>query len=147
MVGKRKIGWLYLLILWALISVLAWPAYIMCSTALAFYGGEGWQLDAWNSLPFSELVRHFTSGYAASAVFAAPVGLVAVADYLLLSRYKATWLIGGIFLPLTGMAIAFAFYKQPAAALPALAATGVVLAIIHRSIDIIAGSDSRGRLR
>ncbi len=147
MVGKRKFGWLYLMTLWVLISALAWPAYVLCGTVLAFYGGEGWQLDAWFSVPRHEVIQHFISGYKASAIVTIPVGLIAVVDYLLLSRYKATWLVGGILLPLAGTAIAFGFYANPTAALPVLATTGLLLAFVHRLVDIVAGSNSRGRLR
>lgn len=147
MVGKRKLGWLYLITLWMLISVLAWPAYVLCGSVLTVYSGEGWQLDAWSSIPRYELLEHFINGYKASAIIAISVGLIAVMDYVLLSRYKATWLVGGVLLPLTGMAIAFGFYAQPHAALPVLSTTGVLLAIVHRLVDVIAGSESRGRLR
>ena len=147
MVDKRNIGWLYLTGLWMMISVIAWPAYVLCSTLLALHGAEGWQLDAWSELPRHTLFAFFFKGYLASAIITIPIGLIAVVDYLLLSRYKATWLVGGILLPLSGVGIAFGFYRQPYAALPALLATGVLLALIHRLFDIAAGSESRGRLR
>ena len=147
MVDKRKFGWLYLAILWALISAVAWPAYVLCSTLLAVYGAEGWQLDAWHLMPHSLVFWQFMHDYKASAIITIPLGLIAVIDYLLLSRYKATWLLGGILLPLAATAMAFVFYRQPHAALPALLATGLLLAIVHRLIDIAAGTDSRGRLR
>lgn len=147
MVDKRNFRWLYLVCLWALISALAWPVYVLCATLLAVHGAEGWQLDAWYLIPRTELFKQFLHGYKASTVITIPIGLVAVIDYLLLSRYKATWLMGGILLPLTAAAIAFGFYKQPNAALPPLFATGVLLALVHRLVDIAAGSDSRGRLR
>lgn len=147
MLSKRKTGSLYLLSLWVLISALAWPTYVLCSTLLAIHGAEGWQLDAWHLLPRVELINQFLSGYKASAIITVPLGFVAVIDYLLLSRYKATWLLGGILLPLACVAIAFTFYRQPNAALPALFATGITLAIVHRLVDVIAGQDSRGRLR
>ncbi|MFK8081452.1 MAG: hypothetical protein AB8B97_14285 [Granulosicoccus sp.] len=147
MVSKRKTGSLYLLVLWGLISALAWPAYVLCSTVLVMHGGEGWQLDAWSTLPRQEIVAHFLSGYKASMFITIPLGLIAVVDYLLLSRYRATWLIGGVLLPLTGVGIAFGFYQEPYAALPGLLATGILLAVLHRLVDVLAGQDSRGRLR
>ncbi|MFK7861465.1 MAG: hypothetical protein AB8B64_21795 [Granulosicoccus sp.] len=147
MVSKRKTAPLYLIVLWVLISALAWPAYIVCSTLLAVHGAEGWQLDAWHTLPLEEMFRHFLVGYKASIIVTIPLGFVAVVDYLLLARYKATWLIGGILLPLSGVAMAYAFYQQPNAALPSLLATGALLALIHRLVDVIAGQESRGRLR
>ena len=147
MVNKRKFGWLYLAVLWVLISAFAWPAYVLCCTLLAIYGAEGWQLDAWHLMPHQRLLEQFAHDYKASAVITIPLGLVAVIDYLLLSRYKATWLLGGIFLPMAAIALAFAFYKQPQAALPALLATGMLLAIVHRLVDIAAGTNTRGRLR
>lgn len=147
MVNKRKFVWLYLAVLWVLISVLTWPAYVLCSTLLALHGAEGWQLDAWQLTPRPLVFERFLQDYKASAIITIPIGLIAVVDYLLLSRYKATWLLGGIFLPIAATIIAYGFYRQPHAALPALLATGILLAFVHRLIDIAAGSDSRGRLR
>lgn len=147
MLTKRKLGSLYLIILWVLISVLAWPAYVLCSTLLTFHGAEGWQLDAWHLQPRREMLEQFINGYQASAIISIPLGLIAVIDYLLLSRYKATWLLGGILLPIACAVLAFGFYRQPHAALPALLGTGILLAIVHRLVDLVAGQDSRGRLR
>ncbi|MFK7994981.1 MAG: hypothetical protein AB8B87_12635 [Granulosicoccus sp.] len=147
MVSKRKIGTLYLVALWVLISTLAWPAYVLCSTLLAFHGAEGWQLDAWHQLPGSIIIQQFLTGYQASLIVTIPLGFLAVVDYLLLSRYKATWLVGGILLPLAGIVVAFGLYNQPYAALPTLLATGVLLAVVHRLLDAVAGRNSREWLR
>lgn len=147
MMAKRRTGLLYLLVLWILISTLAWPAYILSATLLSYLSGEGWQLDAWLQIPRQALLSHFLEGYKLSCIVAIPVGFIATIDYLLLSRYRITWLLGGILLPITGAVIAFILYKQPIIALPTLILTGLLLAIVHRLVDMLAGSASRGRLR
>jgi len=147
MMAKKQTGLLYLLVLWILISALAWPAFVLAATLLSYLSAEGWQLDAWTQIPKREILSHFLEGYKLSSIIAVPIGLIAVIDYLLLSRYRITWLIGGILLPLAGAAIAFSLYKQPMIALPTLTLTGLLLAIVHRLVDILAGSTSRGRLR
>lgn len=147
MMAKRKTGLLYLLVLWALISALAWPAFIVAATVIAYFNGEGWQLDAWTQIPKRDVLAHFLNGYVNSLVFTLPLGLIAVVDYLLLSRYRSTWLVGGILLPAAGAAIAFAFFKQPFLVLPTFLAAGILLAIVHRLLDVVAGSSTRGSLR
>ncbi len=147
MMGKHRIGIVYLLVLWLLISALAWPAFVASGTVLSFLHKEGWQLDAWHLLPTRELIHYFISGYEQSLIISIPLGLVAVIDYLLLSRYRITWFVGGILLPLSGAVLAFTLYKQPMVALPTLVLAGLILAIVHRLIDMLAGSASRGRLR
>ena len=147
MMTKRGTGLLYLLVLWLLISVLAWPAFVLSATVLSYFAAEGWQLDAWSQIPKREVLKQFLEGYKVSAIVTVPIGFIAVIDYLLLSRYRITWILGGILLPLTGVAIALFLYKQPMTALPTLALTGLLLAIVHRLVDILAGRSSRGRLR
>lgn len=147
MMTKSKTGLLYLLVLWFLISALAWPVFVFSATVLSYFAAEGWQLDAWTQIPKREMLRHFLEGYKQSCIIAIPIGFVAVIDYLLLSRYRITWLIGGILLPAAGAAIAFSLYKQPMTALPTLALAGLILAIVHRLVDILAGNASRGRQR
>ena len=144
--AKRTTGLLYLLVLWVLISVLAWPAYVLSATSISYFGAEGWQLDAWKQIPKREMLRYFLEGYTKSWIVTVPIGFVAVADYLLLSRYRVTWILGGILLPLAGTSIAFTLYQQPMTALPTLALTGLLLAIAHRLVDVLAGGASRGRL-
>ncbi|NND92885.1 MAG: hypothetical protein HKN42_18660 [Granulosicoccus sp.] len=147
MMAKKRSGLVYLLVLWIVISGLAWPAFVGSATVLSHLGGEGWQLDAWSQIPKSLLLQHFLDGYRQSLIIALPVGLVAVIDYLLLSRYRITWWLAGILMPVTGAALALYFFTQAANALPTLVLTGVVLAIVHRLVDLMAGSASRGRLR
>ena len=138
---------LYLLLLWALISVLTWPTYVLCSTLLAFHGAEAWQLDAWHTLPQQQMFQYFIEGYKASAIVAVPLGFVAVVDYLLLSRYRATWLVGGVCLPVVCALLALGFFSQPYTMLPTLVATGFALAIAYRLIDFFAGRKRLGRYR
>ena len=145
--AKRTTGLLYLLVLWVLISALAWPAYVLSATLISYFGAEGWQLDAWKQIPKREMLRYFLEGYTMSWIVTIPIGIVAVVDYLLLSRYRVTWILGGILLPLAGTIIAFTLYQQPMTALPTLALTGLLLAIVHRLVDVLSGNASGGRLR
>ena len=147
MIAKRQTNLLYLLILLILISVLAWPAFVVASTLLSFFLGQSWTMDAWSLIPKREILNQFLKGYINSAPFAALFGLVAVVDHTLLSRYRLTWAFGGILLPITGAAIAFALYQSPEVALPSLVAAGFLLAIVHRLVDFIAGNSRRGQLR
>lgn len=144
---RRQItGIFYLVGLWICISVLTWPAFVFCSTVIANLQGEAWQLDAWNQLPRALIVERFLDDYLKSWPVAIPIGLIAVIDYLLLARYKSTWLVGGILLPLAGATIAYTLYQEPMSVLPVLVATGAMLAIVHRLIDFVAGSANREAL-
>ena len=147
MMTKRKFGALYLLILWALISALCWPAFVAAASALSWLTGEGWQLDAWSEIPKQHMLEHFLTGYQRSCIVAIPIGFIAVVDYLLLSRYRITWWIAGILLPIAGAVIALSFFATPMVALPTLVASGLLLAVFYRMLDLLAGSNTRGRLR
>lgn len=147
MMAKRTTGLLYLLVLWVIISALTWPVFVAVSSILAFIAAEGWQLDAISLIPKRHILAEFLAGYKNSLLISIPMGFVAVVDYLLLSRYRITWLLGGMLLPLAGVVIAYTLYKHPMDVLPSLVLSGIVLAITHRLIDLLAGHNSRGRLR
>ncbi len=87
---RRKAGTLYLLGLWILISALAWPVYVLSGTLLAYLQGSGWQLDEWSQIPKRVMLAHFISGYQQSLSITLPLGLIAVADYILMSRHRAS---------------------------------------------------------
>jgi hypothetical protein len=147
MMAKRKTGMLYLLVLWIVISALAWPTYVFTASVLSYLSGEGWQLDAWTEIPGRVLLDYFLDGYRHSLIVTLPLGFVAVIDYLLLSRYRVTWWLAGILLPITGAVLALTLFERAANAVPTLVLTGILLAVVHRLVDILAGSSSRGRLR
>jgi|GEM_PF-790755 len=147
MIEKRRTNLLYLTILWVVISALVWPAFVLASTLLSWLSGQSWLLDAWVQIPKREILNQFIQGYISSAVFAAVIGLVAVIDHALLSRYRLTWVFGGILLPVAGAVIAYVVYRNPEVALPSLVLTGLMLAIVHRLVDVVAGNSRRGRLR
>lgn len=144
---RRKAGTIYLLGLWILISALAWPAYVLAGTLLASLQGSGWQLDAWSQIPKRVMLSQFISGYQQSLSIALPLGLIAVADYMLMSRHRASWWLAGISLPATGALLALMLFQQAANALPTLILTGFLLAIAYRLLDVLAGFTRRGRLR
>lgn len=147
MMAKRRTGIIYLLLLWFVITALAWPAFVLAGTLLSLFVSEGWLLDAWTQIPRRNILASFLEGYWQSLFIAMPLGLVAVVDYLLLSGYRVIWRIGGILLPASGAALAYLFFNPAVAALPTLLIAGLLLAIAHRLIDLLAGQSSRGRLR
>ncbi len=144
---RRTAGTLYLLGLWVLISVLAWPGYVLTGTLLSYLQGSGWQLDAWSQIPKRLMLSHFMSGYLQSLSITLPLGLIAVADYLLMSRHRVSWWLAGISLPASGALLALMLFQPAADALPTLVITGVLLAIAYRLLDLLAGFTRRGRLR
>ncbi len=147
MKSRRKAGTIYLLGLWILISALAWPGYVLTGTLLANLQGSGWQLDAWSQIPKRVMLAHFMSGYQLSLSITLPLGLIAVADYMLMSRHRVSWWLAGISLPATGALLALMLFQQTANALPTLVMTGLLLAIAYRLLDVLAGFTRRGRLR
>lgn len=146
MSARRKAGTFYLLSLWILISALAWPAYVLSGSLLAYSHGDGWQLDAWNQIPKRVMLAHFMRGYQQSLSFTLPLGLIAVADYLLMSRHRVSRWLAGISLPTTGALLALMIFQQAADALPTLVLTGLLLAVAYRLLDLLAGFTRRGRL-
>lgn len=132
---KRHARFFYVIVLWLVVAVAAWPAFVLAGTLFALYSGEAWQIDAWALEPRSRLIEEFLGGWRHSAPLGALLGLVAVIDYTLFSRYRVTWLIGGILLPLAGCVIAFTLYRDPASALPTLAVAGVLLALPYRLVE------------
>lgn len=93
------------------------------------------------------MLSHFVSGYQQSLSITLPLGLIAVADYMLMSRHRVSWWLAGISLPATGAMLAFMFFQQAANALPTLVMTGALLTIAYRLLDVLAGFTRRGRLR
>jgi len=135
MTSDRLPHLVHLILLWFLVTLAAWPVFTAVATLFGLWSGEAWQIDAWALEPKRALLARFLEGWLASLVVAAPIGLVAVIDYLILSRYRVTWLFGGILLPIAGIGVALAFYALPDTALPTLAATGLVLALLYRVFD------------
>ena len=126
---------LHLFALWGLVTLVAWPAFVLAGTALGAWSGEARQLDSWTLAPKRQLLVHFLEGWRASLPVAASIGVVAVVDHLLLARHRATRLAGGILLPLAGAAIAFAAYRDPGSALPTLVVAGLLLAVPYRAFE------------
>ena len=137
---------LHAALLWALIALAAWPAFVLAATLIGLWGGEARQIDAWTLTPKRALLADFLDGWRASAPFAAGLGLVAVLDHLLLARYRVTWIVGGVFLIGASAALAFALGDDRLAALPTLAATGALLALLHRLVERLR-SPARRRAR
>lgn len=142
----RRASWPLLLLLLILVSVLAWPAHVLGSTALALLNSDAWQLQAWPQIPKRLLLQHFLDGYRHSLVPALCAGVLAVIDYLLLSPLRITRWFRGILLPLAGAAIAMLLLKTLPAALPALIVTGLLLAVAYRLVVLLAGRLFRGSL-
>lgn len=143
----RRSGFLYLLVLALLVSALAWPVFVAVNLALTYWMVQGWNISNQLGLPADVLWRQFFEGYQASLIICAPIGLIAMVDYQLLSRHRISWLFGGILLPITGAIIAFVWYQHPVQALPSLVLTGCILALVYRLADIMAGITLRGDAR
>jgi len=126
---------LHLFALWLLVMIAAWPAFVLAGSALGAWSGEARQLDAWALSPKRDMLARFLEGWRASLPVAAGFGALAVLDYLLLSRYRVTWLVGGILLPIAGIALAHVAYRDPAATAPTLACAGLVLALVSRLFE------------
>lgn len=134
---RRNVRLFYILSLWLMVSVLAWPVFVLVSTLLGLHGGEARQINAWSLEPGRVLLADFLAGWRESAIITVPLGCVAVIDYLLLSRYRVTWLVGGILLPVAGAVIALTQFHEPRIALPSLVATGALLAVCYRLVEWI----------
>jgi len=132
---KKTARLLYIALLWLIVATAAWPAFVLAGTLLALYTGEARQIDAWALEPRALLLADFLDGWRNSALVSALLGVVAIVDYILLSRYRVTWLIGGILLPLAGSVIAFTLYRDPVSALPTLVVAGVLLAFPYRVVE------------
>lgn len=139
MSSRHRVAWPYLLLLLVFISVIAWPVYILSTSTLAYASGDAWQLEAWSQVPKRVLLQQFLAGYQHSAIVALAAGIVAVLDYLLMSRLRMSTWLGGLLLPLTGIAIALIFLPSASGALPVLILTGVLLALAYRLLDLLAG--------
>lgn len=139
MTAHRRIAWLYLLLLLIFISLLTWPVFVLSSSALAHFGGDAWQLEAWSQIPKRVLLQHFLEGYKSSLIVALPVGILAVLDYLLMSRLRVTWWFRGILLPLAAFALATGLLQSVSGTLPTLLVTGLLLAVAYRLFDLLVG--------
>ncbi|MGQ7847732.1 hypothetical protein ACUNV4_24780 [Granulosicoccus sp. 3-233] len=144
MTAYRRTAWLYLLLLVSVISLLAWPAFVLSSTLLAYFTADAWQLEAWTQLPKRVLLQHFLDGYQRSLIVAVPAGILAALDHLLMSRLRITWWFRGILLPLAALALASSLMPSVPAALPTLLGTGLLLAVACRLFDLLLGRFFRG---
>ncbi len=124
------------LLVMLLIGLSAWPVFVGVNIALGYFLGEGSVMDLWNQEPKRNLINSFVDGYIASALFAAALGAVAALDYLILARTRLTGYFAGISLPIFCIALAYLFYKEPSQVLLCFIATGFVLWIGYKTIDI-----------
>jgi len=139
MTVHRRTAWLYLLLLLIFISLLAWPTFVLSSSMLSYITSDAWQLEAWSQVPKRVLLQQFIHGYQQSLMIAGAAGVVAVLDYLLMSRLRITWWFSGILLPLAGLALAITLLPSLPAAIPALVSTGLLLAVAYRLFDLLFG--------
>ncbi len=123
--------------LFLLVSVSVWPAFVAVATLAGVVLGEAWQLDAWTETPKREVLGYFIEGYRASAPIALGVGLLTVIDHWLLARSRVTWIIGGILLPLTALALYFWKLNAVDSALVVLLGTSMLLAVVYRLVDAV----------
>lgn len=119
-----------------LIGLSAWPVFVVVNFALGIFLGEGSVIDLWYQEPKRKLMTSFIEGYAASAMIAGALGLVAAIDYLILARFKLTGYFAGISVPIFCISLAYLFYKEPGQVLLSFAITGFVLWIWYKTLDI-----------
>ncbi len=124
------------LLIFLLVGLAAWPAFVFANIALGFFLGEGSVIDLWNQEPKRKLVDSFIEGYISSALIAAALGTVAALDYLILARSRLTGFFAGISVPIFCIALAYLFYVDPAQVVLGFIATGFVLWIWYKTIDI-----------
>jgi len=124
------------LLILVLIGIAAWPIFVFVNIALGYFLGEGSVIDLWNQEPKRNLVSSFLEGYTASALFAAALGVVAAIDYLVLARSRLTGLFAGISVPIFCVALAYLYFKEPMQVLLSFIATGFVLWVWYKTIDI-----------
>ncbi len=123
------------LLLWVLITAITWPVFVLASSLISYWVGEGAFVDSYNLIPNDALFADFIAGYRGSLIVTVPLGLLAVLDFHLLSRHRLTWIIAGFSLPAACIAIAFYFYRDPMPLLPAFSACGVFLFIVYRTTE------------
>lgn len=124
------------LLIFLLVGLAAWPAFVFANIALGFLLGEGSVIDLWNQEPKRKLVSSFIEGYISSAPIAAALGVVAALDYLILARSRLTGFFAGISVPIFCIALAYVFYVEPAQVVLGFIVTGIVLWIWYKAIDI-----------
>ena len=134
----RQLKIIFSLMLFLLISVSAWPAYVAASWGTSlFLDTLGFQ-DFFGSRPTQLWLQEFISGWKQSAPIAAALGLIAVVDMQLLTRQRLTALIAGILLPLATIGLGLWFFSDYGLAMiPTFAATGLILWIIYRMSELI----------
>jgi len=130
------------LFLFLSIAISAWPAYVACSIALSHLTEMLSVLDFIDAKPKRLLLREFLEGWRQSAPVACALGVLAVIDLQLLIRNRYTRYLAGITLPLALIALTLVFFKNYGFELaPTFAATGVVLWIIYRTLELLSRID------
>lgn len=124
------------LLIFMLVGFAAWPVFVLANIALGFVIGEGSVIDLWHQEPKRNLVSSFVEGYISSAFIAAALGVVAALDYLILARNRLTGFFAGISVPIFCVVVAYYFYIEPGQVLLSFIATGCVLWICYKTIDI-----------
>lgn len=126
---------LFPIVLAAFITVISWPVFVACATAIGYFMGESWQLEAWHQEPRLHLLNYFSEGWIASAPIAVGIGILAAIDWLLFARKRLLSFFAGVLLPLAGASAALLLWHDPMELLPTLACTGVALAIAYRMAE------------
>ena len=134
----RQLKLLFSIILFLLIAVCAWPAYVGASIGTSVFLETLGFLDFLDLRPKRLWLEDFIIGWRQSAPIAATLGLVAVIDMQLLTRQRITALIAGIFLPITTVGIGLWFFNDYGLEiLPTFAATGLILWVLYRLSELI----------
>ena len=134
----REMKFFLSLFLFLSITVSAWPAYVACSITLSHLTEMLSVLDFIDAKPKRLLLTDFLEGWRQSAPLACALGVLAVIDLQLLIRNRYTRYLAGITLPLALIAVTLVFFSNYGFELvPTFAATGAVLWIIYRTLELL----------
>ncbi len=134
----RQLKIIFSLLLFLIIAISAWPAYVAASLSVSFFMDALGVQDFLEFRPKRLWLAEFLSGWKSSAPLAAGLGLLAVIDMQILTRQRYTYIIAGITLPLALMGLGmFFFQSQGLEMLPAFAGAGIILWLIYRVTELV----------
>ena len=134
----RQLKLIFSILLFLLIAVSVWPAYVIASMSTSlFLDTLGFQ-DFLETRPKQLWLQEFIAGWKQSAPVAAVLGLIAVIDMQLLTRQRLTAIIAGVLLPLATVGLGLWFFNSYGLEMvPTFAGTGLILWIIYRVSELI----------
>jgi len=134
----RQLKLLYSIVLFLLIAVSAWPAWVAASAGISYFMDVIGVQDFFHARPKRLWLSEFIHGWKESAPIAAALGGLAVIDMQLLTRKRFTLLIAGISLPIALVALGLFIFKDYGLEMvPVFATTGIILLVVYRFSEIL----------